>query len=488
MTIHLKSASSLLLSLVTFFSVTAQKFSVSYTPASSHENFSGKVFVYLSKENKNPKDGMIGVEMFPCFAISVKNIKPMEKVLFDDAAISYPVALSDIERGEYHVEAVWDKNSGGRSVGDSPGNMYSLPVTKKLTKNRDEVFIIICNEVIKEKPLIETQYIKEVKVSSALLTASYKGPTTIDAAVLLPKEYYEQPARKFPVLYWVSGYGGDYHSFSGTDIKSQPIDTTPCIRVFLDGNCPLGHSVYANSDNNGPWGDALTHELIPVIEQKYRCNAARLLTGHSSGGWTVLYLQTHYPKIFTACWSSSPDPVDFRSFQQIDLYTDKNMFYGKDSLLRMAGTIAGRFPWIAMKNMYAMENVISRGEQMHSFDAVFSTKNSDGTPRRLCNSITGDIDPVTVDHWKNYDLCLYLRTNWDQLKPALDGKIRVSVGNQDNFLLNYAVHLLEDEMKKLDAKFIFAYYPGDHFTVSSPEYRTNGYQFLQQKYNELINR
>ena len=125
MNTNLKIASSLLLPFLIWSSAIGQKFTISYTPASSHENFSGKVFLYLSKENKNPKDGMIGVEKFPCYAISVKNIKPNEKVLFDDAAVSYPVALSDIERGEYNVQAVWDKNSGGRSIGNSPGNMYN---------------------------------------------------------------------------------------------------------------------------------------------------------------------------------------------------------------------------------------------------------------------------------------------------------------------------------------------------------------------------
>ena len=157
------------------------------------KNFSGKVFLYLSKDSKNPKDEMIGVEKFPCYAISVKNIKPNEKVLFDDAAVSYPVALSDIERGEYNVQAVWDKNSGGRSISNSPGNMYTMPVSVTLTKNRNQVFDIVCKEVMKESPFIETQYIKELKTPSALLTAFYKRPTTIDAAVLLPKEYYEQP-------------------------------------------------------------------------------------------------------------------------------------------------------------------------------------------------------------------------------------------------------------------------------------------------------
>ncbi|HVZ98203.1 MAG TPA: alpha/beta hydrolase-fold protein [Chitinophagaceae bacterium] len=483
-----KKNSLLLLIVISALQAYAQKFSVSFTPAASNESFSGKVLLYLSKDSRSPKDEMAGVERFPCFSITVYNIKPNEKVVFDDKAVSYPVKLSDIERGVYNAQVVWDKDKGGRSIANSPGNIYNDAIAVHLTKSTNAIFSITCNNIVKEKSFAETQFVKELKVPSALLTASYKRPTTINAAILLPKEYYEQPARRFPVLYWISGYGGDYHNYSGSNEPAMPIDTTPCIRVFLDGNCSLGHCVYANSDNNGPWGDALTQELIPQVEKTYRTGKVRLLTGHSSGGWTVLWLQTHYPEVFDACWSSSPDPVDFRSFQQVNLYEDKNIFYAKDSSLRPAGTIAGRFPWITMKNMYAMEHVIYRGEQMHSFDAVFSTKNSDGSPRRLCNESTGEIDPITVEHWKNYDISLYVRTNWQRLEPDLKGKIRVSVGNQDNFLLNYAVHLFDTEMKKINAGFVFAYYPGDHFTVSTPEYKTAGYQFLEQKYNEINNK
>jgi len=471
-----------------YFQVIGQKFTVSYTPAASGANFSGKVFLYLSKDSKSPKDEMVGVHKFPCFSITVKNVHPNQKVAFDDAATFYPVVLSDIERGKYYAQVLWDRNEGGRSIAESPGNMYSDPVIVSISKNTNQAFNIVCREVIKKPTFTETQFVKEIEAPSSLLTAFYKRPTSVNAAVLLPKEYFTQPARKFPVLYWISGYGGDYHAWSGKDDPSEPIDTTACIRVFLDGNCPGGHSVYANSDNNGPWGDALTQELIPLVEKKYRTNSARLLTGHSSGGWTVLWLQTHYPKVFAACWSSSPDPVDFRSFQQINLYSDKNMYYAKDSTFHLAATIAGRYPWILMKDMCAMEHVISRGEQMHSFNFVFSTRNEDGTPRSLWNDATGDIDPVTFEHWKNYDISLYVRSNWQQLKPDLQGKIRVSVGEQDNFLLNYPVHLFDDEMKKTDAGFVFNYYPGDHFTVSTPEYKKAGYRFLEQKYNELKNK
>jgi S-formylglutathione hydrolase FrmB len=340
--------------------------------------------------------------------------------------------------------------------------------------------------VVPEPSYVETEHSKEVKAPSKLLSNFYKRPTTINTAVVLPKEYKEQPQRRFPVLYYVFGYGGDYHNFSGSDSSSKPMDTTACIRVFLDGNAPLGHTVYANSENNGPWGDALTQELIPEVEKRFRCNEARLLTGHSSGGWTVLWLQTHYPKLFAACWSSSPDPVDFRNFQQINLYEDKNMFYDKDSALRMMATVAGAIPWASQKQAYGMENVISRGEQMHSFDAVFSQRNTDGTPRTVCNPKTGVIDSVTVNHWKGYDISLYLRNNWNQLNPDLGGKIRISVGEGDNFLLNHAVHLLDEEMQKLKSGFVFGYYPGDHFTVYSKEYHKAGYQFLQQKYQEFM--
>ena len=104
------------------------------------------------------------------------------------------------------------------------------------------------------------------------------------------------------------------------------------------------------------------------------------------------------------------------------------------------------------------------------------------------NPKTGMIDPATFDHWKNYDISLYLRTNWNKLQENLQGKIRVSVGEQDNFLLNYAVHLLDDEMKKMQSGFEFGYFPGDHFTVASPEYSSAGYKFLERKYNEFLSK
>lgn len=474
----------LLLSFFSFIISFSQQFSVSYSKTAFDKPFTGKVYLYFNKDNREPKTGFVGIESFPCFAIEVKNVPPGHAVIFDDKAISYPAVLSDLERNEYYVQAVWDRDLGGRAIAESPGNMYSRPVKVKFTKDTKKVFPIECTEVIPEPGFKDTKFVKELKVQSALLSTFHRKSYSIGTAVLLPKSYYEQPQKKYPVIFTVFGYGGDYHFRSGDTTSRGMLDSIETIIVYLDGNCPLGHSVYANSDNNGPWGDALVKEFIPELEKQYRCNGARFLRGHSSGGWTVLWLQTHYPTTFTACWSSSPDPVDFRDFQKINLYEGDNMYYNKDSSLRMVATIAGVIPWATNKQAYQMEYVISRGEQMHSFDAVFSGKGADGNQEKICDPSTGEVNKKVFEHWKNYDISLYLRTNWDKLQKDLYGKIRVSVGEQDNFYLNSAVHLLDSEMKKLNTGFVFEYYPGDHFTVSTPEYRKAADHFLVSKYLE----
>ncbi|HEX8999470.1 MAG TPA: alpha/beta hydrolase-fold protein [Blastocatellia bacterium] len=127
----------------------------------------------------------------------------------------------------------------------------------------------------------------------------------------LPKEYLEQAARKFPLKVSISGFGGNLSGLSGSTTPApNGGDDIPFVQMLLDGNCPTGHSGYANSDNNGPWGDALVRELIPYVERNFRLNGVRFVTGHSSGGWSSLWLQSHYPDVFHGCWSSSPDAID----------------------------------------------------------------------------------------------------------------------------------------------------------------------------------
>ena len=467
----------------------AQQFKVAYAPASITQPFSGKVFLYLSKNNIEPLTASVGYEPLTCFSIEVKGIKAGESVVIDDKAMAYPVVLSAIERGDYYIQAVWDLDLGGRSIPGSPGNVFSKSQKISINKDRNQSFTILADQIVPEPVFKETEFMKELKAPSKLLSDFHHKKLSVSAAVQLPLEYDKNPEKKFPVIFVVFGYGSDYHGVGGDAVKKYiSLGSEPVIRVFLDGNCPLGHSAYANSENNGPWGDALTQEFIPLLEQKYRCNGARMLMGHSSGGWSVLWLQIHYPKLFLATASSSPDYTDFRKFSNVDLYKDSNLYYDKKGRVYPGGTVAGRFPFSYLKDMYQVESVISRGEQQHSFEAVFSKKGKDSLPESICDYKTGDINPLTAENWKKYDISLYLKTNWKELKNDLDGKIRVSVGNDDNFLLNYPVSLFEEEMKAINASVAFKYYPGDHFTVSTKEYAADTINFLDEKYREWLNK
>jgi S-formylglutathione hydrolase FrmB len=467
--------------------VCAQKIQTTYSSTSFAGPFSGKVILYLSKDYKTPKDLTSNFPAFCCFAITVKDIKPNTTVVFDDAAVAYPEKISDIERGIYYAQVVWDRNTGGRNIGNSPDNMYNTSVKINLTKNFNETFSIRCDSIIQHQTFQEMPFMKELKVHSNLLTAFYKRETTVNGAVNLPAEYYTDSTRKFPVQFITLGYGGDYMWNSGLEVKSWPLDSFANIMVILDGNCPYGHCTYANSANNGPWGDALVNEFIPALEKKFRCNGARLVTGHSSGGWTSLWLQINYPKTFAGCWASSPDPVDFRCLERINLYEDKNMFYDSDSVLSLDGEVGGFLPWIFLKDDYRIENVLYRGEQYMSWNAVWGMKNKNGTPESICDMNTGAIDSAVVSHWKNYDISLFLRNHWTTLQPDIDDKIRITAGNSDNFALNKSVKLLEEEMKKLNSHFEFAYYPGDHFTVwTNDNYEKDGNHFLAEKYEEWL--
>jgi hypothetical protein len=466
----------------------AQIFEVSFASGLNQKAFSGNVLLYLSKENKSPKDIHVGFDVTPVYRVLVKNLKPNESAIFNDDAVSFPVELSNIERGEYYVQAVFDLNLGDYNIGNSSGNIYSEPIKVNLTKDYDQVFKIEANKLIQSTEFVETEYVKELSVKSNLLSEFQGKDIFLKAAVNLPKEYYNNPDKNYPVIFSITGFGGSYKNGLGKKSFLAQLGEHAAIVVLIDGKCPEGHSGYANSDVNGPWGDALVEELIPALNEKYRTNRAMLLHGHSSGGWASLWLQVNYPIVFAGAWASSPDQVDFRNYQNKNIYEIDNMFYDRKGDLYADVTIAGRVPVTSAKDFYGTENVIYRGCQMHSFDAVFGGYDKDRNRIRLVNMPGGEINKSALPLWKRYDLSIILRENWSNLKKDLEGKIRISVGTNDNFYLNHSVKLLEEEMTKLDANFEFEYYSGVHFKLYTPAYENAGMNFLEQCYEKWLNK
>lgn len=141
------------------------------------------------------------------------------------------------------------------------------------------------------------------------------------------------------------------------------------ILIHLDGAGPLGDPYQVDSANHGPYGAAVTRELIPFIERKFRGigdGHARALDGGSTGGWVALALQVFYPDLFNGAWAFCPDSVDFRSFQLVNIYEDDNAYsdwrgHEQPAVRDVSGQV--RF---TMRQECQLENVLGRGDSWHS--------------------------------------------------------------------------------------------------------------------------
>jgi len=447
----------------------AVSFEVS-TPARAFAGtFTGRVVVYLSKRDAEPRFGPDWFDPQPCYSIRVKDGKAGETFRVEnDGSVGFPGALKDLPPGMYTVQAVVDRNLGGRAIGQTPGNLYSKP-TRVAIDGTTEAVPILCDQLIEEPTFEDTATVKGVRLRSELLSKFYGHDMFLRAAVVLPAD--AAPSDRFPVVYEIPGFGGTHYRFSG---QASEHGTTrggqKFITVVLNPDCPTGHSVFADSANNGPWGKALTTELIPFIEAKYPAIGkpwARFTRGHSSGGWSSLWLQVAYPDFFGGCWSTSPDPVDFRRYQEVDIYAANANAYRRPNGDAFGVARQGGKMLVTVEQFSRMELPI-RGEQLGSFDAVFSPRGANGEPKRLYDATTGKIDADVATAWQQYDIWLKLKREWPTLKDKLRGKLHIYMGTEDTFYLDAAVRLLKENLKGLGSDAKVELFPGDHGSVLTP--------------------
>jgi len=391
---------------------------------------------------------------------------------------SVPEPWSKLPPGRYHVQAVLDVNGdynyNGRGAGDLvsavtdvslPGPIAPLHLAK-VVPAKDPYAPRRADMQATAAYLPKTLPVDFV---SPRLSAFWGRPIHMRGWVAVPPAYDANGSTTWPTVYQTHGFGGGYESSRWTAASRLKLMSEgaipPMIWVALDESSPTGTHEFADSVNNGPWGEALTTELIPWLEAHYRMDArpsGRFLTGHSSGGWATLWLQTRYPKIFGGTWSTSPDPSDFHDFTGADLYRpNANVYvdaYGKPiPLVRMNGKEVANF-----EDFAKLEAVLGPvGGQMASFDWVFSPKGPDGRPMQMFDRRTGAVNPQVAAYWRDhYDIAYRLEHNWPELRNDLDGKIHVIVGTADTFHLDGAAHKLQAVLQKLGAKADVRFLPG----------------------------
>jgi pimeloyl-ACP methyl ester carboxylesterase len=440
---------------------------LSFSKKVAAEPFTGRVFLIASR---SPISGVpprqAWFKPFPFFAQDVRDWRPDEPLKFQPQH-AFPIAFDKLPAEKFYLQAVMDRDHGSQNCLTAPGNLYSKSVMLDPKMPTTGPLTFVLDEVVPERDFKETERVKLAEMDSKLLSQFHGKPMTLRAGVVLPKSFASEPKRQYPVIYEIPGFGGDHFGAFGVAArKTEDVGGVEMIHVVLDPNCRLGHHVFADSTNNGPCGQALIEELIPVIEAKFRGlgkPAGRFVTGHSSGGWSSLWLQVTYPDFFGGVWSTSPDPVDFRDFQKVNIYTPKASLFTDEKGERRPLARMGGKPALYCKPFSDMEVVMGRGGQLFSFEAVFSPRGPGGQPRKLWDRQSGAVDPKVAEAWRRYDIRLTLEQNWPQLGPKLTGKLHVYMGAEDTFYLEGATRLLGESLKKLGSDAVVEIVPGrDH--------------------------
>jgi len=451
------------------------QFRLSFPKEVRAESFNGRVVLYCSQTRAQPRERLSWFNPEILVGYDVTDWKPGEPLIIDshkpDETTTCPKPIDQLNLAGWKVQAVARFNSWERKVGDGAGNGFSPTA---VVSSEAGLIDLPITQLIPERKFPENEWCKLLRVRSKLLSEFHKREVFLQAAVLLPASYHKQPERKYPVIFTIPGFGGTHFDGARTEpINEQNEQGVEFVRLMLDPSCPLGHHVFADSANNGPWGTALVNELIPELDKTFRTDArpaARFLTGHSSGGWSSLWVMVKHPDDFAGTWSTSPDPVDFRDFQRINLYGGADNMYADRAGDRRPIARRGQQVLLWYRDFDVMEEALGTGGQLHSFEAAFSPRGPDGKPIRVWNRQSGAVNADAAKPWEAYDIRLVLERNWPTLGPKLRGKLHVHMGDLDTFYLEGATRLLAESLKKLDSDAVVEMHAGhDHGSLLTPQ-------------------
>ena len=507
---------------------------VTYNNKLSNESFDGRLLVMISKDDsKEPRFQINDTkETGILIGKNVENWRSGNVEGFNSKTLAYPIEnLGDLDNGEYYIQALLHKYetfnlSNGKTVklpmdqgegqhwNTSPKNIYSKPIKINFKKNTT-VKIEITEEIPPIEPEKDTDYIKHVKIKSELLSKFWGRPMYLQANVLIPKDFKKESKTRYPLMVFHGHFPKSIGGFRTSPPTAPKKDTIYNSRFGITGykyiqekeaydfykkwtskNFPrflvieIQHqnpyyddSYAVNSANIGPYGDAITYELIPHVEKMFNGVGkgwGRFLYGGSTGGWEALAVQVFYPKEYNGCFAACPDPIDFRAYTVVDIYNDENAYYKEGSFKKILrpGIRDGKghikTQLIDMnRREYILGNNSRSGDQWDIWQAVYSPSDENGYPKPIWDKLSGEIDHDVAKYWmENYDLRYIMERDWDKIGNDLKGKINIYCGDMDNYYLNNAVVLTEDFLENTTNP----YYNGEVDYGNGAEHCWNGDQ------------
>lgn len=160
-------------------------------------------------------------------------------------------------------------------------------------------------------------------VSELLRCNPLKDPYERPLWVQLPPGYDEEPHRRYPVVYVLTGFGGQITRWRIRAPYQQPFpelvdeiladpDVPPVLVVYVDGWTTYGGSQFVDSPATGPYHSHLCEEIVPFVDSHYRTLADRdhrAIAGKSSGGFGAMITPMLRPDLFSAFATHAGDAL-----------------------------------------------------------------------------------------------------------------------------------------------------------------------------------
>lgn len=518
---------------------------ISFPAALSPQPLDGRVLLFISDNGKTePRtqtDQYRANSTRPIFGVDVEGLKPGQEVIIDGKVWGWPLgSLNGIPAGDYWVQAQlsryetfhradghtikmpMDQGEGQRWVA-KPGNFYSRPVKLHLAPaSGGEIKISMDQQIPAIEPPRDTTQVKYIRMQNERLTKFWGRPMHVGAIVLLPYGWDTHPDARYPLLvhhgHFPSSIANDGWRETPPDPKAQGAQREQqeaayqfykdwngpnfprMIHVLVQHPTPYFDDSYAvNSANNGPYGDAITRDLIPYIEKQFRGIGqgwARVLTGGSTGGWEALGVQVFYPDDYNGSWALCPDPIDFRSYRSVNIYDEHNAYYYEDNPWKKTPKPGYRDYRDHLYSTFEDRNLVElaigthgrSGGQHDAWASVFGPVGADGYYKPLYDKLTGKIDPEVARYWRDhYDLRHIMERDWATIGRKLRGKIHLTSGTMDNGYLNNAVYQTEDFFKSTqdppsDAEIIYGERREHCFTGDTQHPNNVGSRTVHQRY------
>jgi S-formylglutathione hydrolase FrmB len=158
--------------------------------------------------------------------------------------------------------------------------------------------------------------VEKIKVHGKSLEGNLEGDSPDrDVFVYLPPSYAKEPNRRYPVMYFLHGYGVNAERYwnlmtvpGAADQSIATGATREMILVHPDAFTVYNGSMYSNSLTTGDWEGYVAHDLVSYIDGHYRTLAdrnSRGLAGHSMGGYGTVRIGMKHPEVFSALYAMS---------------------------------------------------------------------------------------------------------------------------------------------------------------------------------------